>query len=66
MQKYEEVKNLPMKDVLLRKAAGYDFYNTRKLEFGVCFINFFQSTQVRSWNPYFFQVHLWLLHNMIF
>ncbi len=33
---------------------------------GVCFINFFQSTQVRSWNPYFFQVHLWLLHNMIF
>ena len=37
-----------------------------KLEFGVCFINFFQSTQVRSWNPYFFQVHLWLLHNMIF
>ena len=37
-----------------------------KLEFGVCFINFFRSTQVRSWNPYFFQVHLWLLHNMIF
>ena len=37
-----------------------------KLEFGVCFINFFQSTQVRSWNPYFFQVHLWLLRNMIF
>lgn len=27
LQKYEEVKNLPMKDVLLRKAAGYDFYN---------------------------------------
>jgi type I restriction enzyme M protein len=25
LQKYEEVKNLPMKDVLLRKAAGYDF-----------------------------------------
>jgi len=37
-----------------------------KLEFGVCFINFFRSTQVRSWNPYFFQVHLWLLRNMIF
>ena len=33
LQKYEEVKNLPMKDVLLRKAAGYDFYNTSKYTF---------------------------------
>ncbi|RGN91999.1 hypothetical protein DXB36_05060 [Dorea formicigenerans] len=37
-----------------------------KLEFGTCFINFFRSPQVRSWNPCFFQVHLWLLRNMIF
>ena len=27
-KKYEEVKNLPMKDVLLRKTSGYDFYLT--------------------------------------
>lgn len=33
LAKYEEVKNLPMKDVLLRKAAGYDFYNTSKYTF---------------------------------
>ena len=37
-----------------------------KLEFGVCFINFFRFPQVRSWNSYFFQVRLWLLHNMIY
>ena len=37
-----------------------------ELEVGVCFINFFRSPQVRSWNSYFFQVHLWLLHNMIY
>ncbi len=30
LEKYEEVKNLPMKDVLLRKASGFDFYNTSK------------------------------------
>lgn len=30
LAKYEEVKNLPMKDVLLRKASGFDFYNTSK------------------------------------
>lgn len=30
LKKYEEVKNLPMKDVLLRKASGFDFYNTSK------------------------------------
>ena len=28
LAKYEEVKNLPMKDILLRKAADRDFYNT--------------------------------------
>lgn len=33
MKKYEEVKNLPMKDVLLRKASGKDFYNTSKYTF---------------------------------
>lgn len=30
LKKYEEVKNLPMKDVLLRKTSGFDFYNTSK------------------------------------
>ena len=33
LEKYESVKNLPMKDVLLRKAAGHDFYNTSKYTF---------------------------------
>ncbi len=33
LAKYEEVKNLPMKDVLLRKASGFDFYNTSKYTF---------------------------------
>lgn len=33
LEKYEEVKNLPMKDVLLRKASGFDFYNTSKYTF---------------------------------
>lgn len=28
LQKYDEVKNLPMKDILLRKASKKDFYNT--------------------------------------
>ena len=27
LQKYDEVKNLPMKDILLRKASKKDFYN---------------------------------------
>ena len=36
LQKYEEVKNLPMKDVLLRKAAEKDFYNTSKYTFEMC------------------------------
>lgn len=30
LKKYDEVKSLPMKDVLLRKASGYEFYNTSK------------------------------------
>ena len=30
LQKYDEVKNLPMKDILLRKASKKDFYNTSK------------------------------------
>lgn len=33
LNKYEEVKDLPMKDVLLRKASGYEFYNTSKYTF---------------------------------
>ncbi len=33
LNKYEEVKKLPMKDILLRKASGYTFYNTSKYTF---------------------------------
>ena len=33
LEKYESVKNLPMKDVFLRKASGHDFYNTSKYTF---------------------------------
>lgn len=33
LKKFDEVKNLPMKDVLLRKASGYEFYNTSKYTF---------------------------------
>ncbi len=33
LKKYDEVKKLPMKDVLLRKASGYEFYNTSKYTF---------------------------------
>ena len=33
LKKYDEVKNLPMRDVLLRKASGYEFYNTSKYTF---------------------------------
>ncbi|RGC30116.1 SAM-dependent DNA methyltransferase [Enterocloster aldenensis] len=33
LKKYEEVKQLPMKDVLLRKASGHAFYNTSKYTF---------------------------------
>lgn len=33
LAKNEEVKNLPMKDILLRKASGYEFYNTSKFTF---------------------------------
>ena len=33
LAKYEEVKNLPMKDVFLRKASGFDFYNKSKYTF---------------------------------
>lgn len=32
-QKYEEVKALPMRDILLRKASGFQFYNTSKYSF---------------------------------
>lgn len=32
-KKYDEVKNLPMRDVLLRKVSGYEFYNTSKYTF---------------------------------
>lgn len=30
LQKYEAVKNMPMKDILLKKASGFEFYNTSK------------------------------------
>lgn len=33
LEKYKEVKKLPMKDVLLRKASGFEFYNTSKYTF---------------------------------
>ncbi len=32
-EKYDEVKTLPMRDVLLRKVSGYEFYNTSKYTF---------------------------------
>lgn len=32
-KKYEEVKELPMRDILLRKASGYQFYNTSRFTF---------------------------------
>ena len=33
LEKYGSVKSLPMRDVLLRKASGHDFYNTSKYDF---------------------------------
>jgi type I restriction enzyme M protein len=33
LQKYEDVKNMPMKDILLKKASGFEFYNTSKYTF---------------------------------
>lgn len=33
LDKYESVKTLPMRDVLLRKASGHAFYNTSKYDF---------------------------------
>ena len=33
LEKYESVKSLPMRDGLLRKASGHDFYNTSKYDF---------------------------------
>lgn len=33
LKKYKEVKNLPMKDILLRAASGKPFYNTSKFTF---------------------------------
>ncbi len=33
LQKYETVKALPMKDILLKKASGFEFYNTSKYTF---------------------------------
>jgi len=33
LQKYESVKNLPLRDVLLRNASGHPFYNTSKFTF---------------------------------
>ena len=33
LKKYDEVKSLPMKDILLRSASGKPFYNTSKFTF---------------------------------
>ena len=33
LKKYEQVKELPMRDILLRSASGYQFYNTSKYTF---------------------------------
>ena len=33
LEKYEQVKNLPMRDILLRNVSGYQFYNTSKYTF---------------------------------
>ena len=33
LEKYESVKNLPMRDILLRKASKHAFYNTSKYTF---------------------------------
>ena len=33
LEKYDEVKTLPMRDVLSRKVSGYEFYNTSKYTF---------------------------------
>ena len=33
LEKYESVKNLPLRDVLLRNASGHPFYNTSKFTF---------------------------------
>lgn len=33
LNKNEEVKNLPMRDILLRRASGYEFYNTSQYTF---------------------------------
>lgn len=33
LKKYEEVKSLPMKDVLLKKASGFEFYNVSQYTF---------------------------------
>lgn len=33
LNKYDSVKSVPMRDVLLRKASGHAFYNTSKYDF---------------------------------
>ena len=33
LAKYEQVKELPMRDILLRNVSGYQFYNTSKYTF---------------------------------
>ena len=33
VKKYQEIKNLPMADILLRNTSGYEFYNTSKYTF---------------------------------
>ena len=38
LEKYESVKNLPMRDILLRKASKHAFYNTSKYTFENCWM----------------------------
>lgn len=33
LEKYASVKDLPMRNILLQRASGYDFYNTSKYDF---------------------------------
>ena len=33
LEKYEQIKDLPMRDILLRNVSGYQFYNTSKYTF---------------------------------
>ena len=65
MDKFKSIK-IPVAPIELQNQFADFVRAVDKSKFGTCFINFFRSPQARSWNPCFFQVHLWLLRNMIF